>query len=64
MGGSVTNQRSLFPAAGHVVDQGAIDVGAADADGIEERVCICYKILLVRELVRNDLSITDVAEHH
>lgn len=57
-------KRTSLPAAGHVVDEGAIDVGAADTDGIEECVRICHKILLVGELVRNDLGIANVAEHH
>ena len=61
---SEMNDLGSLSAAGHVVNEGAIDVGAADTDGIEERVCICHKILLVGELIRNDLGIANVAEHH
>ena len=57
------HQPSL-PTPSHVVDEGAIDIGAAATDGVEERVRVCDKILFVRELVGNDLRIADVAEHH
>jgi len=55
---------ALLPTPRHVVDEGAIDVGATATDRIEERVGVCDKILLVGELVRDDLGIADVAEHH
>ncbi len=55
--------RSLA-AAGHVVDEGAIDIGASATNGIEEGVCVCDKILFVREFICYDLGIADVAEHH
>ncbi len=38
---------SLFPTTRHVVDERPIDVGASKANGIEEEICIYYKILLV-----------------
>jgi hypothetical protein len=38
---------SLFPATCHVVDERPIDIGAAEADGIEEEVGIRDKILFV-----------------
>ena len=59
-----TNASLSLPAAGHVVDEGAVDIGATATDGIEQRVRICDKILFIGELVRNDLGVTDVAEHH
>ena len=55
---------SLFPTPCHVVDEGAVDIGASATDGIEQRVRICDKILFIRELIRNHLGVTDVAEHH
>jgi hypothetical protein len=55
---------ALLPTPGHIIDEGTVDIGASATDGIEERVCICDKILFVRELVRNDLGIADVTEHH
>ncbi len=48
----------------HVVDERTIDVGASEADGIEEDVCIRYKVLLVGEFVGYDLRIAGLAEHH
>lgn len=57
-------RRNLLPAAGHVIDERTVDVCASAADGIEERVRVCDKILFVREFIRNDLGIADVAEHH
>jgi hypothetical protein len=54
----------LFPAAGHVVDEGAIDVGAADADCIEECFGIGDEVLRIRKLFIHDLGITGLAQHH
>ena len=59
-----TTPEQLFAASCHVIDEGAIDVCTANADRIEERVCICNKILLVSELVRNDLRIANLGQHH
>jgi hypothetical protein len=56
-------QHSLA-AAGHVVDEGAIDVGAAEADRIEERFEVGDEILLIRKLFTHNLGITGLAEHH
>ena len=58
------HRRNLLPAAGHIVNERTVDIGAPAADGIEERVRVCDKILFVREFIRNDLGIADVAEHH
>jgi hypothetical protein len=55
---------SLFPAAGHVVDEGAVDISAADADRIEERFEIGDEILLIRKLFIYDLGVTGLAQHH
>ena len=55
---------SLFAATCHVVDQRPIDVGATDADGIEEGFGIRDKILLVGEFFGRDLGEAGVAEHH
>jgi hypothetical protein len=38
---------SSFSATRHVVDEGPIDVGATDADGIEEVIVIRHKVLVV-----------------
>ena len=48
---------SLFTTPCHIVDERAIDVGAAAADGVAERIRVGDEILFVRELVRNDLGI-------
>ena len=37
----------LFAAARHVVDEGPVDVGATETDGIEEGIGISYKVLLI-----------------
>lgn len=55
---------SLFPTPRHIIDEGAVDIGASATDGIEERVRVCNEILFVGQLVRDDLGVTDVAEHH
>ena len=57
-------QQPLFAAAGHVVDERAIDVGAADADRIEKRFEVGDEILLIRKLFTHNLGITGLAEHH
>ena len=48
----------------HVVDQRPIDVGATEADGIEEGLGIRNKILLVGEFIGYDLSVADITQHH
>jgi hypothetical protein len=55
---------SSLSTTSHVVDQGSIDVGATEADGIEEGIGVSYKILLVSEFIGHDLGITSIAEHH
>ena len=55
---------SLFPTPCHIVDEGAVDIGASATDGIEQRVRVCDKILFIRELVRNDLDVADVTNHY
>lgn len=57
-------RRKLFAAAGHVVDEGAVDVGAPATDRIEERICVRHKVLLVGQFLRYNLGIADFAEHH
>jgi len=37
----------LFATTRHVVDEGPVDVGATETDGIEEGIGIRYKVLLV-----------------
>ena len=54
----------LFSAAGHVVDEGAIDVGAAATDRIEESLRVRHKVLRVGQFLRYDLGVADLAEHH
>lgn len=58
------HQHPSFPAARHIVNEGPVDIGATATNGIEQRVRVCDKILFVREFIRNDLGIADVAEHH
>jgi len=53
-----------LPTPGHVVDEGAINVGAADADRIEKRFEVGDEILLIRKLFTHNLGITGLAEHH
>ena len=55
---------SSLSATCHVVDQGSIDVGATEADGIEKGIGIRNKILLVGEFIGHDLGVAGVAEHH
>ena len=38
---------SLFSATCHVVDERPVDVGATEADGIEEKIGVRHKVLLV-----------------
>ena len=38
---------SSFSATRHVVDEGTVDIGATDADGIEEVIVIRHKVLVV-----------------
>ncbi len=42
-----TFSTSSFSATRHVVDEGTVDVGAPDADGIEEVIVIRHKVLVV-----------------
>lgn len=58
------HQHPSLPAASHIINERTVDIGAPATDGIEERVRVCDKILFVREFIRNDLGIADVAEHH
>ena len=55
---------SSFTAARHIVDERPINVGATEADGIEESIGIRDKVLFVGEFIGNDLGITSIAEHH
>lgn len=55
---------SSLPATRHVVDQRPIDVGATEADGIEEGLGIRDKILLVGEFIGYHLGMAGIAEHH
>jgi hypothetical protein len=55
---------SSLPATCHVVDKRPIDVGATEADGIEEGIGIRNKTLLVGEFIGHDLGITSITEHH
>ena len=38
---------SSLSATRHVVDERPVDVGATEADGIEEEIGVCHKVLLV-----------------
>lgn len=58
------NGRNLLAAAGHVVDEGAIDVGAAGTDPIQQSIEVGYEVLPVRKFFVDDLSITGIAQHH
>lgn len=51
-------------AAGHVVDEGAIDVGAAGADPIQQGFEVGHEVLPVGKFFIDDLSITGIAQHH
>ncbi len=55
---------SLFAAARHVVDERPIDVGATEADGIEEGLGIRDEVLFVGEFIGYDLGVTDITQHH
>lgn len=57
-------RRGLFSAAGHVVDEGSIDIRTAATDRIEQRICIRHKIFGVGQLVSDNLRIAGFAEHH
>ncbi len=54
----------LLATAGHVVDEGAVDVGTADADCIEECFGIGDEVLRIRKLFIQDLGVTGFAQHH
>jgi hypothetical protein len=54
----------LLAAARHVVDKRPIDVGASEADRIEEGIRIRDKIFLIGEFVGYDLGITGITKHH
>ena len=55
------NGRALFPAAGHVVDEGSIDIGAADADQIEEVLVVGNEVFGVHEFFVHDHGMAGVA---
>ena len=55
---------SSFPAASHVVDKRPVNVGATEADGIEEGVRVRDKVLFVSEFIGDDLGVAGVAQHH
>ena len=57
------NGRALFPAAGHVVDEGSIDIGAADADRIEERFKVGDEIFLVGQFLGHHLIMAGITQH-
>ena len=54
----------LFSAAGHVVDEGSIDIRTAATDRIEQRICVRHKIFVVGQFVSDNLCIAGFAEHH
>ncbi len=54
----------LLAAPRHVVNKRPIDVGASEADGIEEGIGVRDKVLFVGEFIGNDLGIADIAQHH
>ena len=60
----LSSSTSSLAATSHVVDQRTIDVGATEADGIEEGIRIRDKVLLVGELISNDLGVAGIAQHH
>jgi hypothetical protein len=55
---------SSFAATCHVVNERPIDIGATEADGIEEGLGISDKVLLIGEFIGHDLGITSIAKHH
>ena len=55
---------SSLPATRHVVNERPINVGATEADGIEEGLGIRDKILLVGEFIGHHLGMAGIAEHH
>ena len=58
------SQKRLFAAPGHVVDEGAVDVGAAHADQVKEFLVIGDKVLCIHEVFVDDQGMAGVAEHH
>jgi hypothetical protein len=55
----------LLRTAEHVVDKGAVDVGATHADRIEERFVVGDEVFVVGQLFNHDdLLMAAVAEHH
>lgn len=57
-------EASSLSTAGHVVDEGAVDVGAAGTDPIQQRFKVSHEVLSVRKFFVDDVSITGVAQHH
>lgn len=58
------NRGKLLAAARHVVDERTVNIGATDADRIEERFKVGHKVFLVRKLFIHDLGVTGFAQHH
>jgi len=55
---------SSFTATRHVVDERPINIGATEADGIEEGIGIRDKVLFVGEFIGDDLGVAGLAQHH
>lgn len=62
--GDLAMRAGLFRTPEHIVDEGAIDIGAAEADGLEEEFVIGDKIAVVHQFVGQDVFMAGVAEHH
>jgi hypothetical protein len=54
----------LLSATRHVVNERPIDVGATEADGIEEGIGIRNEVLFVGELIGHNLGVADITQHH
>ncbi len=57
-------RRGLSAAAGHVVDEGSIDIRTAATDRIEQRLCVRDKVFVVGQFVSDNLRIAGLTEHH
>lgn len=55
---------SSLSATGHVVDERPINIGATEADGIEESIGIRDKVLFVGKFIGDDLGVAGFAQHH
>jgi hypothetical protein len=63
-GASLAVEIPLLRTPQHIIHERSIDVRASRTDGVKQRFVVLYEILMVRQLLRHDLVIAAVTEHH